>query len=109
MCPQVGGTAFQPLADAILSNAQLEPTNQRLELNLSLWCSLATNIPSPPFQVNLELERSGDDLHMHFPITIATVPFRIPNSNQQPSIHYGTSPSPPPLPAQHTLRYVPLP
>ena len=40
-------------------------------------------------QVNLELERSGDDLHMHFPITIATVPFRIPNSNQQPSIHYG--------------------
>ncbi|XP_043223686.1 arrestin domain-containing protein 2-like [Amphibalanus amphitrite] len=39
-------------------------------------------------KVNLELERSGDDLHMHFPITIATVPFRIPNSNQQPSIHY---------------------
>lgn len=41
------------------------------------------------FQVNLEFEKSGDDLQMHFPITIATVPFRIPNSNQQPSIHYG--------------------
>jgi len=41
------------------------------------------------FQVNLEFEKSGDDLQMHFPITIATVPFRIPNSNQQPNIHYG--------------------
>ncbi|CAG7731937.1 unnamed protein product, partial [Allacma fusca] len=37
--------------------------------------------------VNVELEKS-DDLHMHFPITIATVPFRIPNSNQQPVIQY---------------------
>jgi hypothetical protein len=43
----------------------------------------------PGFQVNLEFEKSGDDLQMHFPITIATVPFRIPNSNQQPNIHYG--------------------
>lgn len=31
------------------------------------------------------------DLHMHFPITIATVPFRIPNSNQTPIITYGES------------------
>ncbi|RZF38361.1 hypothetical protein LSTR_LSTR009256 [Laodelphax striatellus] len=39
-------------------------------------------------KVNLEFEKSGDDLHMHFPITVATVPFRIPNSSQQPVIHY---------------------
>nr|CAD7604225.1 unnamed protein product [Timema genevievae] len=39
-------------------------------------------------KVNLEFEKSGDDLQMHFPITIATVPFRIPNSNQQPVVHY---------------------
>ena len=26
---------------------------------------------------------------MHFPITIATVPFRVPNSDQQPKITYG--------------------
>ena len=26
---------------------------------------------------------------MQFPVTIATVPFRIPNSPQQPTIHYG--------------------
>lgn len=26
---------------------------------------------------------------MHFPITIATVPFRIPNSDKQPKIAYG--------------------
>ncbi|GFU93446.1 arrestin_C domain-containing protein [Trichonephila clavipes] len=34
------------------------------------------------------MEKSGDDLHMNFPITIATCPFRIPNSNQQPKIEY---------------------
>ncbi|ODM91409.1 Arrestin domain-containing protein 2 [Orchesella cincta] len=39
-------------------------------------------------KVSVELEKSGEDLHMHFPITIATVPFRIPNSNQQPVIQY---------------------
>lgn len=39
-------------------------------------------------KVNLDLEKSGEDLHMHFPITIATVPFRIPNSSQQPNIVY---------------------
>ncbi|XP_052131939.1 uncharacterized protein LOC127751836 [Frankliniella occidentalis] len=39
-------------------------------------------------KVNLEFERSGDDLQMHFPLTIATVPFRIPNSPQQPNIQY---------------------
>lgn len=43
------------------------------------------------FQVSVELEKSGEgeSLNMHFPITIATVPFRIPNSNQQPVIQYG--------------------
>ena len=41
------------------------------------------------FQVWVEMEKSGDDLHMNFPITIATCPFRIPNSNQQPKIEYG--------------------
>lgn len=39
-------------------------------------------------KVNLELEKSGEDLLMHFPITIATVPFRVPNSDQQPKITY---------------------
>lgn len=42
------------------------------------------------FQVNLEFEKTGDDLHMHYPITVATVPFRIPNATQ-PTIHYGKS------------------
>jgi len=44
------------------------------------------------FQVSVELGQIGksmEDLHMHFPITIATVPFRIPNSNQPPAIRYG--------------------
>ncbi|GFR04117.1 arrestin_C domain-containing protein [Trichonephila clavata] len=39
-------------------------------------------------KVWVEMEKSGDDLHMNFPITIATCPFRIPNSNQQPKIEY---------------------
>ncbi|GAB6031690.1 hypothetical protein CHUAL_009441 [Chamberlinius hualienensis] len=39
-------------------------------------------------KVCLELEKSGEDLFMNFPITIATCPFRIPNSNQQPQIKY---------------------
>ncbi|CAG2165136.1 unnamed protein product [Oppiella nova] len=39
-------------------------------------------------KVWVELEKSGDDLHMNFPLTIATCPFRIPNSNQQPIIEY---------------------
>ncbi|XP_071442765.1 arrestin domain-containing protein 2-like [Hetaerina americana] len=42
-------------------------------------------------KVNLEFEKSGEDLHMHFPVTIATVPFRIPNSKQQPTITYETA------------------
>ncbi|KAL1117249.1 hypothetical protein AAG570_004575, partial [Ranatra chinensis] len=42
-------------------------------------------------KVNLEFEKSGDDLHMHFPITVATVPFRIPNSQQQPVVHYSVA------------------
>ncbi|ROT60734.1 Arrestin domain-containing protein 3 [Penaeus vannamei] len=39
-------------------------------------------------KVNIQMSRSGEDLHMHFPITIATVPFRIPNSTHQPNITY---------------------
>ncbi|XP_076052796.1 arrestin domain-containing protein 2-like [Oratosquilla oratoria] len=39
-------------------------------------------------KVNIVLSRSGEDLHMHFPITIATVPFRIPNSQHPPNIIY---------------------
>ncbi|KAI1289822.1 Arrestin domain-containing protein 3 [Halotydeus destructor] len=42
-------------------------------------------------KVWIEMERSGEDLHMNFPITIATCPFRIPNSNQQPLISYEPS------------------
>lgn len=38
--------------------------------------------------VCLEFEKSGEDLHINFPITIGTVPFRIPNSNLQPHIGY---------------------
>ena len=37
----------------------------------------------------IELEKSGEDLHINFPITIATCPFRIPNSSKQPTIDYG--------------------
>uniref|UniRef100_A0A8W7PJX4 Arrestin C-terminal-like domain-containing protein n=1 Tax=Anopheles coluzzii TaxID=1518534 RepID=A0A8W7PJX4_ANOCL len=37
----------------------------------------------------LEFDKSGDDLQINFPITIGTVPFRIPNSNLQPHIGYG--------------------
>lgn len=47
------------------------------------------NFFSMYFQVSLEFESKNDDLQMHFPITIATVPFRIPNSNTQPNIYYG--------------------
>lgn len=39
-------------------------------------------------KVHLTFEKSGDDLHMHFPLTIANVPFRIPNAQHPPSIHY---------------------
>ncbi|RWS27592.1 vitellogenin-3-like protein [Leptotrombidium deliense] len=39
-------------------------------------------------KVWIEMEKSGDDLHMNFPITIATCPFRIPNAKQQPIIGY---------------------
>lgn len=37
----------------------------------------------------MELEKSGEDLLVHFPITIATVPFRIPNADQPPKLSYG--------------------
>lgn len=39
-------------------------------------------------KVCLELAKSGEDLHLNFPLTIATIPFRIPNSNQPPSLSY---------------------
>ncbi|CAN8027654.1 unnamed protein product [Ixodes persulcatus] len=39
-------------------------------------------------KVWIEMEKSGDDLMMNFPITIATCPFRIPNSKQEPNIDY---------------------
>lgn len=41
-------------------------------------------------QVSLETEKKGDELNMHFPITIATVPFRIPNAPQPPILTYGS-------------------
>ncbi|KFB49506.1 hypothetical protein ZHAS_00017709 [Anopheles sinensis] len=43
---------------------------------------------SPSQQACLEFDKSGDDLQINFPITIGTVPFRIPNSNLQPHIGY---------------------
>ncbi|XKL64211.1 hypothetical protein PGB90_004297 [Kerria lacca] len=39
-------------------------------------------------KVSLEFESKDDDIQMHFPLIIATVPFRIPNSSTQPSIYY---------------------
>lgn len=39
--------------------------------------------------MSVQLEKSGEDMQMHFPITVATVPFRIPNLTQQPQIKYG--------------------
>lgn len=39
-------------------------------------------------KVCLEFDKSGEDLHMNFPITVGTIPFRIPNSNQQTQITY---------------------
>ncbi|BES98455.1 Arrestin (or S-antigen), N-terminal domain [Nesidiocoris tenuis] len=44
-------------------------------------------------KVGLEFEKSGEDLTMHFPITVATVPFRIPNSKEQTAVHYGVASS----------------
>lgn len=38
--------------------------------------------------VSLLLESEVEEVQMQFPVTIATVPFRIPNSPQQPTIHY---------------------
>ena len=40
-------------------------------------------------KVYILMSKTGEELLMHFPITIATVPFRIPNSNHQPQICYG--------------------
>nr|CAH0108486.1 unnamed protein product [Daphnia galeata] len=38
--------------------------------------------------VSLLLESEAEDLTMEFPVTIATVPFRIPNSPNQPVVYY---------------------
>lgn len=40
-------------------------------------------------KVWIEMESSGEVLHMNFPLTIATSPFRIPNSPHQPIVSYG--------------------
>ncbi|XP_058809353.1 arrestin domain-containing protein 3-like isoform X6 [Phymastichus coffea] len=42
-------------------------------------------------KVSVQLEKSGEDMQMHFPITVATVPFRIPNLTHQPQIRYETA------------------
>lgn len=70
------------------------------ELLIKIYIEIRAFFPSQfsifrlfPFQVNLELEKSGEDLLMHFPITVATVPFRIPNSDKQPKVTYGESES----------------
>uniref|UniRef100_A0A8D8QV53 Arrestin domain-containing protein 3 n=1 Tax=Cacopsylla melanoneura TaxID=428564 RepID=A0A8D8QV53_9HEMI len=42
-------------------------------------------------QIGLETEKSSEELSMHFPLTIATVPFRIPNSKRQPELYYDTA------------------
>ncbi len=39
-------------------------------------------------QVSLGMEKSGEDLEMDFPLDVATVPFRIPNS-PAPELAYG--------------------
>jgi hypothetical protein len=52
------------------------------ELNQTLICL-------GNMQVSLLLESEAEDLTMEFPVTIATVPFRIPNSPNQPVVYYG--------------------
>lgn len=41
------------------------------------------------FQVSLDSDKEADVVQVNFPITIATVPFRIPNTNTSPTIRYG--------------------
>jgi len=36
----------------------------------------------------VDLGKGDEDLNITFPITIATVPFRIPNCNKTPQIFY---------------------
>lgn len=43
-------------------------------------------------KVSLDTDKQSDIVSMHFPITIATVPFRIPNSTQ-PAVKYETASS----------------
>lgn len=59
----------------------IEKKNQKLQITIAKILM---------FQVSIQLEKSGEDMQMHFPITVATVPFRIPNLTQQPQIKYGT-------------------
>ena len=42
-------------------------------------------------KVGLENEKGYEIVHMQFPITVATVPFRIPNSANSPTLKYGAS------------------
>lgn len=53
-------------------------------------------------QCSLEDEKQLDELSMEFPFTVATVPFRIPNSTHQPTVEYGKRHF---LPLMHTQRY----
>lgn len=44
-------------------------------------------------KVSLDTDKSFDIVQMHFPITIATVPFRIPNNFAPPNVKYETASS----------------
>lgn len=41
------------------------------------------------FQIYLDTDKDYDILAVSCPITIGTVPFRIPNSNNTPAVKYG--------------------
>lgn len=57
-------------------------------LLLLLFCFICL-LKKKYIQVSLLLESEAEDLTMEFPVTIATVPFRIPNSPNQPVVYYG--------------------
>lgn len=40
-------------------------------------------------QVSVDSAKEEDLVQVVFPVTIGTVPFRIPNSNRSPQIKYG--------------------
>lgn len=41
------------------------------------------------FKVSLDTIKEPEVVQINFPVTIGTVPFRIPNSNKTPKIKYG--------------------